>query len=189
LEIGCGTAGLARPFTDLGATYTGIDLDPRVVAGADHSGPWTVMSGDIFELRDSLGPYDVVVASQVLEHLLDPAAFVEVVHGLLRPGGMVHVDVPSHWALAGLPSRMSSALARRQNRYGAITPPHHCMAFSRESLGTLFSSRFSAKTFSASSADGTWGQALTSGLLPSAYFALSRLPRVGNLCVLLGTAV
>lgn len=40
------------------------------------------------------GPFDVLVLGEVLEHLIDPAAFLERIERRVRPGGLVLITVP-----------------------------------------------------------------------------------------------
>jgi SAM-dependent methyltransferase len=41
------------------------------------------------------GAFDAVLVISVLEHLREPAAALEAAHALLRPGGMLLVNVPT----------------------------------------------------------------------------------------------
>jgi SAM-dependent methyltransferase len=45
--------------------------------------------------------YDLVLCIDVLEHLLDPAHCLEEAHRILKPGGLLAVNVPNHFALSG----------------------------------------------------------------------------------------
>jgi SAM-dependent methyltransferase len=66
------------------------------------------------------GPFDVVVCQDVLEHVLQPRVVVQALCRLLKPGGVVYVQIPNkygvdqlmcdhHYGLTGL-----TALARPQ---------------------------------------------------------------------------
>lgn len=71
LDLGCGAGEFARAATDLGATVTGVDVDPSAVATAARRVP----EGD-FHVGDAhdppAGPFDVAAAVQLLAHVTDP---------------------------------------------------------------------------------------------------------------------
>ena len=46
------------------------------------------------EVRAGEAQYDLVVLSEILEHLEDPKAAMRQVRGLVAPGGLVFVNVP-----------------------------------------------------------------------------------------------
>ena len=51
--------------------------------------------GEIEDLVErSPEQFDLVAANHVLEHLLDPAAFLSTARNLLKPGGLLFIDVP-----------------------------------------------------------------------------------------------
>lgn len=89
LDVGCGAGVFARAAADRGARVTGIDTDPAAVARAAAEVPeGTFQVGDA--LDPPSGPFDVVVAVQLLMHVPDPAA---VLAALGRAGARVAVTV------------------------------------------------------------------------------------------------
>ncbi len=89
LDLGCGTGVFARAATDRGARVTGIDLDPGAVARAAAEVPEGVfVVGDAREPPS--GPFDVVVAVQLLMHVADPVA---VLTAAARVGTVVAATV------------------------------------------------------------------------------------------------
>src|SRR3954464_9625090 len=89
LDLGCGTGLFARAATDRGARVTGIDLDPAAVARATAEVPEGVfVVGDAQEPPP--GPFDVVVAVQLLMHVADPVA---VLAAAGRTGAVVAASV------------------------------------------------------------------------------------------------
>ncbi len=73
LDLGCGDGSFARAATDRGAQVTGVDLDRNAVARAAVEVPEAT-----FVVRNAQdpppGPFDVVVAVQLLMHVADPVA-------------------------------------------------------------------------------------------------------------------
>jgi SAM-dependent methyltransferase len=89
LDVGCGSGLFARAAADRGARVTGIDIDPDAVRRAAAEVP-----GGTFEVRDAAdpppGPFDVVVAVQLLMHVADP---VGVLAAAGRSGAVVAATV------------------------------------------------------------------------------------------------
>lgn len=110
LEIGCGAGdtGAAVLAAGKASTYVGIEISPE--AGAIAAGRLTeVLAGDVeaLDLSRFAGKFDVLIASEVLEHLIDPWAAVAKLVRCLKPGATVYASSPNiaHWqvlrAIAG----------------------------------------------------------------------------------------
>jgi SAM-dependent methyltransferase len=93
LDFGCGDRRHEPLFTGVGASYVGFDAAWN--AGADVVGePGFVPVGD--------ESFDIVVCTQTLEHLPDPAAAVREFRRIVRPGG--HVLASTHGTAVYHPS-------------------------------------------------------------------------------------
>jgi len=80
LDLGCGAGEFARYATDRGATLTGVDLDEAAVAAAAaHVPEAAFLVGDAADPPS--GPFDAVVAMQLLEHVANPVAVLRVAPG------------------------------------------------------------------------------------------------------------
>jgi SAM-dependent methyltransferase len=102
LDLGCGTGELTR---ELGAAFpraaiVGIDSNPQSVAQAQAALPTTsnvsYVDG-LFEDAGSLGSFDVVVCSEVLEHVERPVDLLEAAYAVLNSGGYLSFSTPSGW--------------------------------------------------------------------------------------------
>jgi len=83
------------------------------------------------------GRFDVVLLSQVLEHISDPEEVVENIHALLKPGGIAAIGVPHFGSLV-------SRIQGRGDMY--ISPPEHLNFFSCKGLSAIFErSRFTVE--------------------------------------------
>lgn len=94
LDIGCGpgtiTAGLAERVPE--GHVTAIDADPGVVAQAAADFPRANLrftTGDVYALDFPGASFDVVHASQVLQHLADPLAALREMRRVCKPGGLI----------------------------------------------------------------------------------------------------
>lgn len=86
LEIGCGTGWLVSKLSEFGSV-AGIDLSPAAVEWGRKQFPGVELEyGDIMSSSHT-GPYDLVISSEVLPHVVDQRAFIERLAALLRPGG------------------------------------------------------------------------------------------------------
>ena len=79
----------------------------------------TLINMDGMQLRFPDQSFDLVVSSNVLEHVPDDAAVVRGFHRLLKPGGIAVVTVPAHEPArerAGLPSTLDCPAWPRRAR-------------------------------------------------------------------------
>lgn len=93
LDIGCGQ----MPYRDLFAQvtdYVGID-HPNPYHPNDRPSMWA--SGLTLPFADAV--FDTVLATQVLEHVPEPAMFLAEMCRVLRPGGMLLLTAPHIWDL------------------------------------------------------------------------------------------
>ena len=98
LEIGCGdgTTGEAALSAGIASEYFGVELFES--AAADAAGRLTkVICGDIesVDLPWSVPTFDVIIASEVLEHLADPRLVVQRLAKLMVPGGRFFSSSPN----------------------------------------------------------------------------------------------
>jgi len=184
LEIGCGSAGLAGSFNKLGVAYYGIDIDQIMTSKAASDGIANIRNIDFFDI-DENERYDVVCASQVLEHITKPDEFIAKIYKHLNKNGVIHIDVPNHESLAGMVQKL---LRSDKNRYGEIRWPHHSISYKRETLEFLLHRHFSeVKTFSINSNHKTWGQVGFPSTIRKFFLLVSAILRRHNFLVTLGT--
>lgn len=94
LDIGCGGGLLAEPMARLGGSVTGTDItEAAITAAALHAS----QNGLDIEyqcctaetLASSGARFDVIYASEVIEHVADRALFIEAIARMLQPQGVV----------------------------------------------------------------------------------------------------
>ncbi len=109
LDVGCGGGLVCEPLARLGAMVTGIDADPVAIEVAkEHAEQSGLNISYLNESTESLlsprkrglsakGPrlrggdniqFDVVLALEIIEHVDNPAEFVQSIAKLLKPGGL-----------------------------------------------------------------------------------------------------
>ena len=100
LDYGCGTGGNSSSYAPFGLVY-GIEPDPGAVRLARRRGGAALCRASGTELPFRPGSFDVVVASDVLEHIDDDLRAVQEIARMLRPGGAFIFSVPAHPWLFG----------------------------------------------------------------------------------------
>lgn len=134
LDVGCGSGYMARPWRELGVDYLGLEINPELLEVA-HARGLPVLEQDFTEWDDG-GAYDVIFSSQVLEHILEPHRYLEQAARFLRPGGLLHLDVPNDNSLTARLRR----LRKPTGEYGFLQIPYHLIAYTQASMEHLLQS-------------------------------------------------
>jgi SAM-dependent methyltransferase len=95
LDAGCGTGRNLVEFSRLGPSE-GIDLSPRAVESCRSRGLEGVQEGVIEDLPFEDGRFDLIFATDVIEHLPDDGAALEELRRVAAPGGRLIVTVPAY---------------------------------------------------------------------------------------------
>jgi SAM-dependent methyltransferase len=95
LDFGCGTGGNTDAFTRVGVVV-GLEPNAGAIALAHARGTARFCRGSGTALPFGSGTFDVVVASDVLEHIADDVGAVAEIGRVLRPGGALVFSVPAH---------------------------------------------------------------------------------------------
>ena len=106
LDVGCGNGSVSGAFLQRGCTVTGIDISEEGVAIARQLHPharFEVLPADdrlLANLRED--PFDLIVSSEVVEHLYAPRAYARGCFQALKPGGTLVCTTPYHGYLKNL---------------------------------------------------------------------------------------
>jgi SAM-dependent methyltransferase len=119
LDLGCGAGRHAFECYRRGARVVALDLNADDLDGvatmfaameaageAPAPGAAVAVRGDAHRLPFPDGAFDLVIASEILEHIPDDAAAIAEAVRVLRPGGRFAVTVPRWW-----PERVCWALS------------------------------------------------------------------------------
>ena len=96
LEIGCTSGVLLRDFAREGyASVVGIDISGDAINECRARGLMNVRLMDAQQLEFDPESFDLITASDVLEHLAEDSAALRGWHRVLKPGGRVLIFVPA----------------------------------------------------------------------------------------------
>ena len=127
IELGCAYGFFlqeAKPYFDV----AGIELAADAAAHARRNG-LNVLDGVADEANlQKLGPADVIVLLDVIEHLPDPLATLTLCERHLNPGGIIVLTTGDFGSLY---ARIAGA------HWRLMTPPQHLWFFTPDSLGRL----------------------------------------------------
>ncbi len=87
LEIGCAAGWLLHGARSLGWEVEGIEASPKFQRYASSTLGLLVHLGTLESVSLEPGRFDVMVMTDVIEHLTDPVADLKRIHRLLAPGG------------------------------------------------------------------------------------------------------
>lgn len=117
LDAGCGNGRhLHEAFRTPGIEVVGVDRNRTDLVNAGETlclmaggeeGRWLTAQADVTSLPFSNDSFDVVICSEVLEHIEDHRRSVAELVRVLRPGGNLVVTVPRFW-----PERICWAISR-----------------------------------------------------------------------------
>ena len=98
LEIGCGdgSTGLYAKNQGKCSLYVGVELFPLAAESAAKVVDRVYTANiESFDPPEPAQSFDVLIASEVLEHLVDPWAVLKRLRPLLRPGALVFASSPN----------------------------------------------------------------------------------------------
>lgn len=134
LEVGGGFGIISHMAATLfGWDVLNVDPSDRSVWGGRALGI-TARKGYV-DAATPGGGFDAVIASEVVEHVADPDAFITSLSACLRPGGALFLTTPNARAVA-LDAAPGAEYLDVIESYG---PGHHRTLFSRRGLETLLS--------------------------------------------------
>ncbi len=137
LEVGCGPGFLLHEVRELGWSVHGLEISEYAVRHASDTLGLQVTRGDIADGIFEDGRFDAIFLGDVLEHLPDPLASLNLLKRWLRSDGVLAIAVPSTMNLAS--ARLGLAIYRARGRFKTLRiPPYHLFEYTPRSLrGTL----------------------------------------------------
>lgn len=117
LDVGTSSGTNLRMLRELGfADVTGLDFSDEAVRWCAQKGLGTVKRGDITDMPFADDSFDLVLATDIIEHVGDDLRALTELRRVVRPGRHVLVTVPAFPALWGMQDEVSLHLRRYRMR-------------------------------------------------------------------------
>jgi len=161
LEIGPGHGYMLQEAKRYGFDITGLEYSIYATRIANRNlGGDYVRTGTLEETATDLGTFDVIVLSDVIEHVRDPRCFLFQAFDRLRPGGIISIATISTRSLT----------ARLLGPYWMEYKPEHLFYFNEFNIVTLL------KTVGFDEAEVTPGRKVMSWRYIAAHFDKFQVP-------------
>jgi SAM-dependent methyltransferase len=95
LDIGCGGGLFPRMLLERGYVAFGMDYSRQAAQVAWNCNGVPAVCGELPLAPFAPGTFAVITMFHVLEHLYDPASYIQAAYQFLRPGGKLVVQVPN----------------------------------------------------------------------------------------------
>jgi 2-polyprenyl-3-methyl-5-hydroxy-6-metoxy-1,4-benzoquinol methylase len=133
LDVGCGGGFFLNACREAGFAVHGVEPSRQAAAHARDVFGLPVSEGFLDDaLASTLPRFGAVHASEVLEHLPDPAGMLRRIHDLLVPDGLVLLSLPNE----GNPLQEAARQTLDLPPWW-VAPPHHLNYFTVDSITAL----------------------------------------------------
>ncbi|MBW4021687.1 MAG: bifunctional 2-polyprenyl-6-hydroxyphenol methylase/3-demethylubiquinol 3-O-methyltransferase UbiG [Proteobacteria bacterium] len=139
LDVGCGAGLLAEALAREGFPVLGLDAAPAAIAAAEaHAAgrnlPLRYRAGRIEELVAEGASFPAVTALEVIEHVPDPARFMNALQSVLQPGGLLFVSTLNRTMRSLLTAKIGAEYLARllpigTHNWRQFIPPRQLSAF------------------------------------------------------------
>lgn len=134
-DLGCGNGHIAGRLAALGYQVTGVDASLSGLRIARQAYPRAkFIQARIDADLNGCGEFDLVISSDVIEHLYRPSDLLEAAHALLKDNGQVLIGTPYHGYLKNLALAVTG---RMDSHFSALHDGGHIKFFSVDSLSQL----------------------------------------------------
>jgi len=98
LDVGCGVGTMSLYFAAHGAEVTGVDISPRAIQIANSAAKDLKIKNVSFingEVEKGSGQFDLILCSEIVEHVPDEAGFLTIIRTNLKRSGKLILTTPS----------------------------------------------------------------------------------------------
>ena len=108
VDLGTSTGTNLRMFAELGAQHVrGVEIDPRAAEYAREKTGYPVIVADCTALPFNASEMDCVIATDVVEHILDDKSALMEMRRVIKPNGLLLLTVPAFMSLWGTQDDLS----------------------------------------------------------------------------------
>jgi 2-polyprenyl-6-hydroxyphenyl methylase/3-demethylubiquinone-9 3-methyltransferase len=137
-DLGCGNGALLGEFRARGLRLYGVDASSSGIGQAKRAYPEIHFSqGDLtgdMSGHEAIGACDLVISTEVVEHIFLPRLFVANCYRMLKPGGVLLMTTPYHGYLKNL---ALAATGKLDGHFTALWDYGHIKFWSRQTLTRL----------------------------------------------------
>jgi 2-polyprenyl-3-methyl-5-hydroxy-6-metoxy-1,4-benzoquinol methylase len=135
-DLGCGNGTTADYLSTFGFDVTAVDISESGLEIARQRFPHlkTHFGSAYDELHARYGSFPLVISFEVVEHCMDPHAFMKTFLSLIAPGGIGVMSTPYHGYLKNLALAVADKM---DHHYTALWPNGHIKFFSIKTLSKL----------------------------------------------------
>ncbi|MBD2338943.1 class I SAM-dependent methyltransferase [Calothrix sp. FACHB-156] len=140
LDIGCGNGSLSNFIAQHGYEVLGIEESESGLEFANRSFPkCQFIKGSVYNLpyTELGGKFDIVIATEVIEHLFSPKELLKNAKKCLKPNGRLILTTPYHGYAKNL---MLSVFGRMDKHFTSLWDGGHIKFFSMVTMATLLES-------------------------------------------------
>lgn len=139
LDVGCGNGEIASKLICAGFNVYGIDASETgiKIASAKYPGRFFLQDIATGKLPSELSniEFDVVISTEVIEHLYDPRSYIAFIKSVLEPkGGVLILSTPYHGYLKNLAMAISNKL---DDHFTALWDGGHIKFWSKKTIRIL----------------------------------------------------
>lgn len=127
LEVGCSTGLMLSLLKKKGWEVQGIEISKKAASVAIKRG--VKVSTIPFEKINEMGKFDLIVFNHTLEHLKDPISTLKKAKKLLKPKGLLYIDLPNFESLSAKVWK---------GRWNLLLPDEHLWHFTEKSFKKTF---------------------------------------------------
>jgi SAM-dependent methyltransferase len=170
LDIGAGRGELLRAALLRGWDAVGLEPTPNFARVARRYSGAEIVEAELEQRPFPENSFDAVTLGAVLEHVFNPAALLIEINRVLRPKGMLWLDVPNE---AGLFYVLGNLYQRMRRRDWVVNlsptfPPYHVFGFTPGALRRLLEATgfesIRLKTYASSAVIETQNSPVPAGL-------------------------
>ena len=95
LDLGCGSGLITKNISDMGFKVKGIDFSPVAVQKAKNNGIEAVVANLDEGIAEPDASWDIVLASDIIEHIFDPISVIKEAARVIKPNGHLLITIPN----------------------------------------------------------------------------------------------
>jgi 2-polyprenyl-3-methyl-5-hydroxy-6-metoxy-1,4-benzoquinol methylase len=133
-DLGCGNGHISGRLAALGYDVTGVDASESGIRIARRAYPRANFVEALIDRDLRLESFDLVISSDVIEHLYRPSDLLEAARSLLKPKGQLLIGTPYHGYLKNL---ALAATGKMDTHFAALHDGGHIKFFSVKTLSSL----------------------------------------------------